>query len=603
MHLRNAFLILSIFAASALDAEIKVSTRFEPPRIAAGNTSKYIVEIVESDGSSMPSPERITSLPIPQSGGLTLRNGSISTGQQTRITNGVREFSSTQQLIIDAAVSEAGSYTIPAYIFEYKGGRLQAPAATLTVVERSVDAAPSVDELIFLKADAPQKLYVGQTTPITLKLYVSDNVQLRGLNAFERSADGFTVSRLPDESIDSTEMVNGRRYRVLNWPMKITPISAGLQDLNFQFTLTAQMPNQRNTRNAPGRSSPFGGSLFDDFFGRSERFNIYTEATQIEVRALPAEGRPESFSGAIGDFNMEVYADADVTRVDEPIMLSLKLSGRGNFDRIKGPEMPTNTGWRNYSPEAFFESNDSLALKGVKRFDYVFVPEKSGALKLPEVSFAFFDPKAEKYVELTSPALSVQVAPSNRPSVAPQPQAPATDISAPALNLAQTLTPEKHLLTLDYRPSAGRTIKSNRLFSSWFYGLNTAALLTLIASAIWISKRKRLQQDADAALIHQAKHDLKAALKTSQSSDAEIFYRSAQEAIRLASTKRIKRNLRSADLSELEEHFKQIGLPEEVIQNTRTLFQDADNHRFSGIISSTDLTSARTRLNTILKAL
>ena len=182
--------------------------------------------------------------------------------------------------------------------------------------------------------------------------------------------------------------------------------------------------------------------------------------------------------------------------------------------------MPTKTGWRNYSPEAFFESNDSLALKGVKRFDYVFVPEKSGALKLPEVSFSFFDPKAEKYVELTSPALSVQVAPSNRPSVAPQPQTPATDNSAPALNLAHALSPEEHLLTLDYRPAAGRTIESSRLFSSWFYGLNTAALLALIASAIWISKRKHLHQDADAALIHQAKRDLKATLKTSQSSVA-----------------------------------------------------------------------------------
>jgi len=603
MLLRHAYLILSLFVAASLCAEINVSTRFEPPRIAVGQAAKYIVEIVESDGNSMPATERITSLPIPQSGGLTLRNGSISNSQQTRITNGKREYSSTLKLIIDAVVSKTGSYRIPTYGFEYKGERLQAPTTTLTVVGKAADAAPSVNELIFLKADAPTKLYVGQTTPITLKLYISDDVRLRSLNAFDRNADGFTASSLPDESSESTENVNGRRYRVLSWQMKITPISAGPQDLNFQFTLTAQMPERRNSRDSTARS-PLGNSLFDDFFGRSERFNVYTEPTQIEVRPLPVEGRPQSFSGAIGDFSLEVYADAESTRVDEPIMLSLKLSGRGNFDRIKGPEMATTNGWRNYSPEAFLESDDALALKGVKRFDYVFIPEKTGTLALPEVSFAFFDPKAEKYVELTSPALTIDVAPSSRPSIAAQPAAvPTTDSAAPAVSLATTLSPEERLLTLDYRPSNGRSIEPDGLFSSWFYGLNAAAFAALLTAVMWTSWRKQLLTDADARLVHQAKRELKAVLQASRSSDADTFYRSAQQAIRLAATKRLKRNHRSANLSELEQQFKQIGLPEEVIQNTRMLFQAADSHRFSGASASADLSSARTQLNAILKAL
>ena len=99
-------------------------------------------------------------------------------------------------------------------------------------------------------------------------------------------------------------MFNGRRYRVYIWPLTITPISAGPQDINFQFTLAAQMPDQRNTRN-----SSFGSGMLDNLFGRSERFNIYTEPTQIEVLPLPTEGRPKSFSGAIGMFKLQVAAD------------------------------------------------------------------------------------------------------------------------------------------------------------------------------------------------------------------------------------------------------------------------------------------------------
>jgi len=598
MHLRHVFLLFAIWAASALHAEIQVNTRFEPARVAAGNTSRYIVEIVESDNSAMPQSERITSLPIPSNGGLTLRNGHTSTSQSTQINNGRREYSSTQQLIIDAVSKTPGSYTIPAYIFEYKGGRLQAPAATLEIVERDANAAPTVDELIFLKTDAPEQLYVGQTTPITLKLYVSSNVQLRGLKAFERDADGFTVSDLPEESSESVEMFNGRRYRVYSWPLTITPISAGPQDLNFQFTLAAQMPDQRNSRN-----SPFGGGMFDNFFGRSERFNIYTEPTQIDVRTLPAEGKPKSFSGAIGNFSMSVSADTENTRVDEPIMLSLKLTGSGNFDRIKGPEMPKTRGWRNYKPESNFEASTSSPLKGVKRFDYVFIPEKAGTLKLPEVRFSFFDPKVGKYIELTGPELSVEVAPSLRPALPAQPTAPDEEDAEPTINLTKALSPEELLLTLDYRPSAGRNIQTKLCSSTLCYGLNAAGLLTLTAAGIWLSRRKRLLQNADYALALEAKQALKATLKAAHSSDASEFYQRAQEAVRLAATARMQRNLRSADLAELEALFQEIHLSEDVIAHARALFQAADTHRFSGRSQSADLQSARTQLNTILKAL
>lgn len=597
MHLRNAFLIFALFTTSTLLAEIRVNARFEPARLAAGGTSQYIVEIVETDDSKKPTAERITSLPIPSDGGLTLRNGHTSSSQSTRIINGVSEYSSTQQLIIDATASTPGSFTIPAYSFEYKGGRLQAPAATLTVVERSADASPTVDELIFLKTDAPEQLYVGQTTPITLKLFVSSSVQLRGMTPFERDADGFTVSDQPEEYSESVEMANGRRYRVYSWPLTITPISAGSQDLDFQLTVSAQMPDQRNARN-----SPFGGGMFDNIFGRSERFKIYTPSTQINVRTLPSEGKPKSFSGAIGAFNMEVSTDSTSTRVEEPIMLSLKLSGSGNFDRIKGPEMAKTNDWRSYKPESTFEPNDSKPLKGVKRFDYVFIPETAGTLKLPEVKFSFFDPKTNEYVELSSPALTVKVAPSDRPAIAPA-AAPTDDDSAPKINLTKALSSEELLITLDYRPKPGRSIETDLLSSSDFYGLNGAAFVALTTAGIVIYRRKCLHQNADYALAHKAKQALKVAVKESQSNDDAIFYRSAQEAIRLATSARMKRDLRSADFSELEALLKQSQVSDTMIEQARALFNEADIHRFSGRTHSADLQRARTQLNTILKAL
>ena len=81
MYLRNVLLIFTLMVTVILQAEIRVHTRFEPPRVAVGSASKYIVEIVETDNSIKPVVEPVTTLPIPSTGGLNLRNGRTSSSQ------------------------------------------------------------------------------------------------------------------------------------------------------------------------------------------------------------------------------------------------------------------------------------------------------------------------------------------------------------------------------------------------------------------------------------------------------------------------------------------------------------------------------------------
>ena len=354
MRIRNLTVVLLLCAGTFLHAEIEVLARFEPSRIGIGSTTKYIVEVTDSDTNALSSAEQLNSLPIPFVNGVSFRNGRTSTSQKTSIINGRAEYSVTQQIILDAIPARTGSFTIPSYTLDYKGTRLQVPEAILTVVERSASAAPTTNELIFLTLEAPEELYVGQTKQVTLKLHVADNVRL-GDYLVEPDADGFIVTGgPPNEPAESVEVTNSRRYRVYSWPITITPISSGEQNLNFQSTLIAQFPGQRNTRR-----SPFGRSIFDDFFGRTERVNVYTTPTEINVLPLPKEGQPESFSGAIGQFNIDVSTDSTSTRVNEPIMLSLKLSGRGNFSRIQSPSLSEVKGWRSYPPASAFEPDQT----------------------------------------------------------------------------------------------------------------------------------------------------------------------------------------------------------------------------------------------------
>ena len=168
-------------------------------------------------------------------------------------------------------------------------------------------------------------------------------------------------------------------------------------------------------------------SLFDDFFTRSERFSLSTEPRTVEVLALPTAEKPASFTGAIGDFAMQVYTDRNQTQVGEPIMLSVEISGNGNFDRINGPIIPETADWRSYEPESNFQPRiaDS-ALLGTKRFDYVMIPKQAGTLEIPEMRFAYFEPGTQRYTQLSSPAIEIEVSPSDRPAT---PSGPSTSAS------------------------------------------------------------------------------------------------------------------------------------------------------------------------------
>ena len=591
------------FLALSTSAEISVTTIFNPPRIALGDKAQYILEIKETDTSRQPEIESVTSLPIPQSGGLDLTNGRTSTSQQTSIINGAREYSVTQQLIIDADAPRIGTFTLPTYVFQYKGQTLRAPAATLRVVERAADAGPTTDELIFLKADTPDQLYIGQTTTLQLKLYIATNVRLSSLSSFDRSADGFTISELPG-SQETSEIFNGRSYRVLNSTLSITPIQTGPQDLNFQCTVSASLPGQNNRSRDPLGGRGFGSSLFDDFFTRSERLNLKTKPKTVEVLALPTNDEPASFTGAIGDFAMQVYTDRNQTKEGEPIMLSVEISGSGNFDRINGPTIPETAQWRSYEPESNFQSRSGgSALLGTKRFDYVMIPKQAGALEIPEIHFAYFEPETQRYTQLSSPAIEIEVSPSDRPAAPPgKITQTAPPPSMEILPLQQELTAEEALLTLDYLPS------SSHQTSHWnnprFWSINALIAVGFVTIGLVLRRKRRLKEDLTYAEQQSAKRELRTTKAAAQQAKvADDFYAQAQNAIRLAVTYRSGENHRTANIDTLCAAMLKTGLSEQAISQTSRLFATADALRFAGKKSNGDLDEAKSELEGILRAL
>lgn len=594
---------------SVLHAETEVNARFDPARVAVGERADYLIEITESSSKSPPDNVRINSIRAPKVENLELRERGTSTSRHISMGTGGTRYESTVTLNFKAIPEAKGTITVPSFTFDAGGKEITVPEAELEVVEASERSGPTLDELLFLDADIPSTMYVGQTIATELRLHVAPNVNLYGIHSFNRSGDGFTASDLPEQTAQSRATVQGQSYNVLSWPLILTPVSSGNEELEFEFKVSANLPKRKDSRQSGRRGSPFGSGSFEQFFQEREFFDIGTDGITVEVLPLPEEDRPDSFTGAIGTFHMETNADSDTAEVGEPVMLSIKVHGEGNFSRIKQPALPETENWRKYSPEITFEPEDELEYRGTKRFDFLFVPQEAGKQKLPEVRFAFFDPDDEAYVELSAPPAVIEVEPAEDDADREGQADAGNETTTPGADSenadASASSDDPDTLIAD--PGSTRTPGTPLLEQAWFYIANILALLALLSLALVLRHKRRLREDPEYARLHATGRELRkqlAQLKSAEThGDAGAFYQHAQQAIRLAATRRCGENLRAANQRELDDALSRHNYPESIRTKVRTLFETGDTLRFSERRSPADIKDARSHFDTVIKAL
>lgn len=110
----------------------------------------------------------------------------------------------------------------------------------------------------------------------------------------------------------------------------------------------------------------------------------------LQVRELPAAGRPAGFQGAVGEFTVVARASVAAVPVGGTFTLELEIAGAGNLDRVPPlpwPELP------GFVVQGLVEQRTPAARIG--RFDVLAVRE--GATAVPPVPFVFFAPADGAY--------------------------------------------------------------------------------------------------------------------------------------------------------------------------------------------------------------
>src|SRR5262249_26014080 len=115
----------------------------------------------------------------------------------------------------------------------------------------------------------------------------------------------------------------------------------------------------------------------------------------IEVMPLPEQGKPNSFTGGVGDFNLTAAVDKYDVRANEAVTLTLKVEGRGNLAAIGEPKAKWPENVELYDSKGVAKSSSGGV--GQKVFEFLLIPRAPGKVMLPALEMSFFDPAKGAY--------------------------------------------------------------------------------------------------------------------------------------------------------------------------------------------------------------
>jgi hypothetical protein len=283
--------------------------------------------------------------------------------------------------------------------------------------------------------------YIGEALPFEIRLYVDARVRAQLEEMPEIIAEGCTVQKTtkPDQS-EVTR--NGQEYVMVTYKSAVTPAKTGELKLGpVTVQAEAQLPQRRPRRSGGPFDDPFfQNPFFDDAFQRMmsppQQISIKGEPVALSVLPLPAAGQPRSFAGAVGNFSMTTSVKPSMVESGDPITVTAKIMGRGDFDRVTAPQITDPDGWRTYPPSAKFEGDDDVGISGTKTFEMAVIPQTKKTAS-PALEWSYFDPIKEQYVTLTEKGWPIKiegdVQASATPAVAVARQTPPPNQGTPGI--------------------------------------------------------------------------------------------------------------------------------------------------------------------------
>ena len=379
------------------------------------------------------------------------------------------------------------------------------------------------------------------------------------------------------------EVYKGKNYNVVEWrKVVLYPQRVGELEISpLSLNLVLDVPTDKRDF--------FGNVIYD----QTSQL-ISTGMRRINVKNLPNQGKPDSFTGAVGEFEFDVILNKNSLRATESFQAELKVKGSGNLKLFDLPNILVPNSMELFEPEREELINTNLSgMSGSISKLFTVIPRFQGNFPIEEVEFSYFNPETEKYKILKSPRLTIDV------------------FDGPALSNSIT-NDNSNIITADdsfrYIKIKGnlKEIKNDIFFESkLFYALVAspfAFLLSLFAFTIYRRKRKESSYE----LIRIEERQINKMIDSAKDAigDKISFYDKIEKAI--IKSLIVKFSIRMESLN--KEKIQQIGQEKGLLRNDITLIinliencEKAKYSQSSDSIMNKDLENARKAINSILK--
>ena len=398
--------LLAIPAARAQGAVPGISASLSARALGPG---QQVVLSYQINGSQRGVEDFPRTIEVP---GLTITFSGQS--QRTIVSRGVPRVEISIRYVVQSG--EAGEFEIPAQTFKVDGMELQAAAVKVSVKEgQAVDEelTPTIQLTV-----GKTEFWKGEVVPVQVNVLVHPTVQPLSQFFPQVKTPNFAVNRFDRSAGLEARELNGEVWRAWQMESVLTALQAGAQTFG-----PAEIKAELLMPMAGGFKDPYGQPQ-----GNRRTIALRSNTVPVNVKELPLEGKPGDFSGAVGEFEVELLASPVSLNAGDPIAVEIAISGTGNFDALTAPRIESTEGWRLYEPRVSQENRAWGTEPGRKSFTQILIPKKNHT-QIPSFVLHYFDPQSGTYVTRKSPPVLITVKGEFKP--APDPAADARDFAAP----------------------------------------------------------------------------------------------------------------------------------------------------------------------------
>ncbi|MCP5112400.1 MAG: protein BatD, partial [bacterium] len=139
-----------------------------------------------------------------------------------------------------------------------------------------------------------------------------------------------------------------------------------------------------------------------------ESFVVPSNSLALTVAEVPAAGRPDNFSGLVGNYRMAVQATPTEVNVGDPITLTLRISGPEYLDAIELPPLTNQTALaRDFKIPP--ERAAGVVKGSAKSFTQTIRAKHSDVIEIPPIELAYFDADSGSYKVARTAAVPLTV--------------------------------------------------------------------------------------------------------------------------------------------------------------------------------------------------